>query len=102
MAIPKHERERILAVRLRGPRVIARLEAIGITKLEELAERDPLELVHQVNVAAGRPIWHSPMATPAMSNLIDAARNEDPRSRVPKNPLDSVGTSGDRNQGQPA
>jgi hypothetical protein len=34
MAIPTHEREKMLAVRLCGPRVIARLESIGITKLE--------------------------------------------------------------------
>jgi len=41
MAIPKPARETMLAVRLCGPRVTARLEAIGITKLEDLAERDP-------------------------------------------------------------
>jgi hypothetical protein len=72
----------MLAVRLCGPRVIARLEAIGITKLEELADRDPHQLVHQGNVAGG-PIWHPPMATHAMSNLIDSARTVDLRSRVP-------------------
>jgi hypothetical protein len=82
MAISSHEREKMLAVRLCGPRVIARLESIGITKLEELVERDPHQLVHQVNVAAGRPIWRPPMATQAMSNLINEARKADPRSRV--------------------
>ncbi len=92
----------MLAVRLCGPRVTARLEAIGITKLEDLAERDPYQLVHQVNVAAGRPIWQPPIATQAMGNLIDAARNADPRSDVPKNPLDSPGASSGRNQAQPA
>jgi hypothetical protein len=70
------EREKMLAVRLCGPRVIARLESIGITKLRDLANRDPYQLVHEVNLAAGRPIWHPPVATQAMSNLIAAADRE--------------------------
>jgi hypothetical protein len=76
MQILENERQKTLAVRLCGPRVIARLEAIGITELEDLADRDPFQLVHHVNLAAGRPIWHPPMATPAMANLIDAAGEE--------------------------
>jgi hypothetical protein len=75
MPIPDRERTKMLAVRLCGPRVIARLESIGITKLEDLADRDADQLVHQVNIAAGRPIWHPPIATQAMSNLIAAARD---------------------------
>ena len=58
--IPAAEREKMLAVRLCGPRVIARLEAIGVTQLHDLAERDPYQLVHEINMAAGRPIWHPP------------------------------------------
>lgn len=76
MPIPTSEREKMLAVRLCGPRVIARLESIEITKLQDLAERDPYQLVHEVNVAAGRPIWHAPMATQAMTNLIAAAQRQ--------------------------
>ena len=74
--IPVVEREKMLAVRLCGPRVIARLEAIGVTQLQDLAERDPYQLVHEVNITAGRPIWHPPIATQAMTNLIAAARQE--------------------------
>jgi hypothetical protein len=74
MAIAASERNKMLAVRLCGPRVIARLESIGITKLRELADRDPYQLVHEVNITAGRPVWHAPMATQAMANLIAAAR----------------------------
>jgi hypothetical protein len=69
----ERERQKLLAVRLCGPRVVARLEAIGITALADLAERDPEELVLAVNVAAGRPIWRRPMAQRAMANLIAAA-----------------------------
>lgn len=76
--IAPEEREKMLAVRLCGPRVISRLESIGITRLTELAGRDPYQLVHDVNLAAGRPIWHPPIATQAMTNLIAAARREAP------------------------
>ena len=76
MAIPARERKKMLAIRLCGPRVIARLESIGITKLRDLAKRDPYQLVHEVNIAAGRPIWHPPIATQAMINLIAAAQRE--------------------------
>jgi hypothetical protein len=76
MPIPAAEREKMLAVRLCGPRVIARLESIGIAKLRDLADRDPHQLVHEVNIAAGRPIWRPPIATRAMTNLIAAAQRE--------------------------
>jgi nucleotidyltransferase/DNA polymerase involved in DNA repair len=74
--LPASERKKMLAVHLCGPRVIARLESIGITRLQDLAERDPDQLVHQVNIAAGRPIWRPPIATQAMTNLIAAAQRE--------------------------
>ena len=74
--IPTAERKKMLAVRLCGPRVIERLESIGIAKLRDLAGRDPYQLVHEINLAAGRPIWRPPMATEAMSNLIGAAQRE--------------------------
>ena len=56
--IAAEERRRMLAVELCGPRVVERLEGIGVRRLGDLAGRDPWELMHQVNVAAGRPIWH--------------------------------------------
>jgi hypothetical protein len=76
MRIAAAEHEKMLAVRLCGPRVIARLEAIGVMQLQDLAQRDPYQLVHEINIAAGRPIWHPPIATQAMTNLIAAARQE--------------------------
>ncbi len=63
----------MLAVRMCGPQVLARLESIGVRRLSDLAGRDPDELVAEVNIEAGRPIWHPPLATQAMSNLIAAA-----------------------------
>ena len=73
----------MLAVQLCGPRVIARLESIGITRLDDLAPRDPQDLVQEVNIEAGRPIWQAPMATRAMASLIRAARQLDAHYSVP-------------------
>ena len=74
MTITVAERNKMLAVPLCGRRVIARLESIGITRLRDLAPRDPHDLVLEVNIQAGRPIWHPPMATEAMANLIAVAQ----------------------------
>ena len=74
--IPPEERRRMLAVELCGPRVVMRLERIGVRRLGDLAGRDPWELMHRVNVEAGRPIWHAPMAIRALSNLVEAAERE--------------------------
>jgi hypothetical protein len=70
----------MLAVPLCGPRVLGRLASIGVRRLSDLAGRTPDELVAEVNIEAGRPIWHPPMATAAMSNLISAAQAQ-PGSR---------------------
>jgi hypothetical protein len=76
MPISHEERNKMLAVRLCGPRVIGRLESIGIERLSDMAYRDPEDLVYEVNLEAGRPIWHPPMATRAMANLTYAAERE--------------------------
>jgi hypothetical protein len=74
--IDERERAKIKVVRLCGDRVIARLESIGTRRLADLAGRDPWELMHEVNLQAGRPIWRAPMAIIALQNLIDAAAEE--------------------------
>jgi hypothetical protein len=79
--IENSERRRMLAVRLCGPRVIARLEGIGVEELADLARRDPWELMHEINLHAGRTIWRPPMAIQALQNLVDAA-NADARARA--------------------
>jgi hypothetical protein len=35
-----------------------------------------LELMHEINLEAGRPIWRAPIAVAALQNLIDAAQRE--------------------------
>ena len=80
--IPAAERDKIVAVDLCGARVVAWLEAIGVRRLADLAGRDPWELMHRVNARAGRPIWHAPMATTALANLVEAADREAATSRA--------------------
>jgi hypothetical protein len=70
----------MLAVPLCGERVLQRLESIGVAVLAALRERDAWELMHEINLEAGRPIWRAPMAVRALQNLIDAAEREHARS----------------------
>ena len=71
--MPAHARAELLAVPLCGQRVVERLESIGVTCLHDLRHEDPYDLMVRVNLAAGRPIWHPPMAIRALENLVDAA-----------------------------
>jgi hypothetical protein len=63
----------MLEIPLCGPRVLQRLESIGIYRLRDLRGRDPWELMHEINLQAGRPIWRAPLAVQALQNLLDAA-----------------------------
>jgi hypothetical protein len=74
--IPAGERERMLAVRLCGERVLMRLESIGVERLADLRGRDASDVMFEVNLEAGRRIWHPPMAVAALQNLIDAAERD--------------------------
>jgi hypothetical protein len=69
------ERRKLLAVRLCGPRVVMRLESIGVERLADLAGRDPWDLMDEVNLQAGRTIWRPPMAILALQSLIDASES---------------------------
>jgi hypothetical protein len=64
---------RMLAVPLCGPRVVARLQSIGIERLEQLRDLDPEDVVHAVNAQAGHVIWTGTMPIRAISNLVEAA-----------------------------
>ena len=77
------EREKMLAVHLCGRRVVERLASIGVRRLADLRERDPWDLMHEINLQAGRPIWRPPMAINALQNLVEASKLEgiDPLAR---------------------
>ena len=74
--IPADEREKVRAVHLCGDRVLLRLESIGVERLADLPGRDPWDVMHEINLEAGRRIWRAPRAIAALQNLIDAAERE--------------------------
>ena len=74
--IPTKEKKKMLAVPLCGPRVIQRLESIGVRRLADLKGKDPFDLMRRINLAAGRVIWRPPVAVVALSNLITVAEKE--------------------------
>jgi hypothetical protein len=49
---------------------------IGVQCLADLKGRGPWDVMHEVNLEAGRPIWQPPMAILALQNLIAAAERE--------------------------
>lgn len=63
----------MLAVPGCGPRVVRRLEGIGVVALTDVRGADPYELMHAVNMQAGRTIWRPPMAILALTNLVEHA-----------------------------
>lgn len=71
--IGEAERRAMLSVPLCGERVVLRLESIGVSRLADLRGRDPWELMHEINLEAGREIWRAPVAVQALQNLVDAA-----------------------------
>ena len=77
------ERNKMLAVHMCGARVVERLASIGVRRLADLRGRDPWDLMHEINLEAGRPIWQPPMAIIALQNLVDASEREgiDPPAR---------------------
>jgi hypothetical protein len=80
--ISERERAKMLAVDLCGPRVLMRIASIGVRRLADLRARDPWDLMHEINLEAGRPIWRPPLAVQALQNLVDAAEREPaPRGR---------------------
>lgn len=74
--IPPAERAKMLALHLCGKRVLLRLESVGVRRLADLRDRDPWDVMQEINLEAGRPIWHAPVAIAALQNLIDAAEGE--------------------------
>ena len=76
--IAAEERAKMLALPLCGERVLLRLASIGIRRLADLRGRDPWHLMHEINLAAGQPIWRPPLALQALRNNVESARRERP------------------------
>jgi hypothetical protein len=64
------------SVPLCGPKVVARLEAIGVDRLSDVRGQDLFDLKERVNLAADNPIRGALMAKRALANLIAAVENQ--------------------------
>lgn len=68
------ERDRLLRVKGVGPRVVERLEQMGITTLAQLAEADAGDILAQGASLSGSSCWkNSPQAKAAVASAIEAA-----------------------------
>ena len=71
---PPSERTTLLAVKGVGPTVIARLEQMGFSSLEQLAEADARDILAQGASLTGSSCWkNSPQAQAAVAAAIAAA-----------------------------
>lgn len=70
------EREILLAVKGVGPKVIQRLEEVGIADLATLATHDPAVLCTEISRRLGASCWrNSPLANRAIADAVLAARH---------------------------
>jgi hypothetical protein len=74
MKFTEIERGTLLGVKGGGPTVILRLEKMGDSSLEQLAERDPNDILARGALLSGSTCWkNSPQAKEAVSSAIAAA-----------------------------
>src|SRR3546814_4973306 len=71
------DRAVLLAVKGVGPKVLERLEKLGIASMEALACQGADEVCRRIAAMLGASCWsNSPMARGAIERAIDAARQE--------------------------
>ncbi len=77
MPFSEEERATLLAIKGVGPKVVERIEALGVTSFGALAARDPSELCAAVAAILRSPCWkNSPQARAAIAAAVAAARQE--------------------------
>ena len=71
MAFTPEQRSGLLALKGVGPTVLTRLEALGLSDLNQLAVADPRDVVAAVSERLGSSCWkNSPLALKAVSQAI--------------------------------
>jgi predicted flap endonuclease-1-like 5' DNA nuclease len=76
MAFQNQDRELLLKVKGVGPKVIERLEQIGFSSLEDLAEAKSTEITKWVSEELGATCWrNSPQARSTIESAITAAQS---------------------------
>jgi predicted RecB family nuclease len=89
------ERDTLLAVKGVGPKVIERLEQLGIVKLRQLAMQDAKSICAAASALVGSTCWkNSPQVRAAIAGAIAAARSAVELSRdfEPARPEDVFGS----------
>lgn len=83
MSFQDNDRELLLKVKGVGPKVIERLELIGFTSLDDLAEASSTEITEWVSKELGSTCWrNSPQARAAIEAAIaTAAKSTAQKSR---------------------
>lgn len=81
MGFPADQRERLLAVKGVGAKVVERLEQLGYSSLDELARASVEDITAQVAALLGSTCWrNSPQARASIAGAIDAARAQSPKT----------------------
>ena len=73
--IEARERQRMLKAHSIGPKMIAYLEEIGITRLDDLVDADAGEIAMRIDIAVGRRHMNR-LGVAALRNLIELAGKE--------------------------
>lgn len=75
MTFSQSDRDLLLAVKGVGPKVVERLEQVGIAGLADLAGRNPADLCAAIAFMLGAPCWkNSPKAQAALAAAVARAR----------------------------
>lgn len=75
MRFSDEERAALLAAEGVGPRVVERIEQLGVSDFAALAGRDPREMCRAVAARLGGTCWsNSPQARAAMAAAVEVAR----------------------------
>lgn len=76
MAFSLEERSALLSVKGVGPTVVARLEQMGFSSLEQLGKAEALDIVSQASAMLGSSCWkNSPQARAAIQAAISLAKS---------------------------
>ncbi len=82
MPFSEEERAALLAIKGIGPKVVERIEALGVTSFGALAARDPSELCAAVAAMLRSPCWkNSPHARAAVAAAVATARRAPSNTR---------------------
>jgi hypothetical protein len=73
--IEERERRRMSRAYSIGPRMIAYLEEIGVERLDDLVDADPLEIAMRIEIVLGTRRLNR-FGIEALQNLVELARRE--------------------------